>query len=445
MTQLSVQVEKPSNIVRKLTVTVPAEMVDARFQSKLAEIQKTARLKGFRAGKVPLSVVRQYYGEDARHKVFHALLDESFRQAVRQENLKAVGRPEIDAGDHHHVTEGTGFTYTATVEVMPEVVAKNYTGLSVKKEKVEVSKEDVDRVLDGLRDSRAELTPISEARPAKKGDHADFKFEGGVVQENGELNKLAGMSGTRTMEIGSGQLIPGFEEEMVGMKAGETKTFRINFPADYPEKELSGKEAEFTVTINELKEKKLPELNDEFAKEMQYESLAQMREKADENLRRHREQESEGKLKNEVLQALIEKNQFDVPTSLIEAQARQLAQELIENLQQQRFPEDMIKAVLRQETDNLRKRADNQVRAGLLLDSISSQEDIKATGEDIDAEIKKMAESMRTDEKRIREYYEQNPEHKENLEFRIREEKTLSFLIDKAKVKEVKPAKKDAE
>ena len=267
-----------------------------------------------------------------------------------------------------------------------------------------------------------------------RGDFVDMTFAGGIVTETG-LDKRPGMDGSRLLEIGSDQLSPGFEDNLIGMKAGETKTFRVPFPKDYFEKDFAGKESEFTVTVSEVKEKKLPTLTDEFAKELGYESIADMNGKAEEHLQREKVSESDRKLRSDMLQALIEKNPFECPESLIQAQTRALAQEVAQNLKQQSFTEEMIQQALMSEIENLKKRAENQVRASLILEAIAKQEGITITTQDVDAEIKKMAESMKVEEEKVREFYVNTPSRREDLEFRMREERAVGFVMDKAKLK----------
>lgn len=453
--EFTVQVEKPTNIQRKLTIKVPAKEVAAKMEEGLREIAKTAKLKGFRPGHVPLAVVRQYYGEDVRHRVFHNVIDESFKQAVKRENIRTVSSPQIETPEHqtgqgahdHTIQEGQDLTFTATVEVIPEVEVKNYTGLSLTEGKVEITDKDVDLVVENLRGAQAQLVPASSgladasgqqtSRPVQKGDFVDMQFSGGVVTDSG-LEERPGMKGQRMLEVGSDTLIPGFEENLVGMRSGETKTFRVPFPQDYFEKELAGKESEFTVTVNEVKEKKLPELDDELAKGMGYENVADMRAKAQEHLVKERTQEVERTLKSDLLKQLIEKNEFEVPQSLVQAQTRALAQDVVQNLKQQGFNDQMAQEAILSELDNLKKRAENQVRASLILETIAKKEGIEVTEADVDAEIKKMAESMNIDEQRIRDYYSQASGRREDLEFRLREDRTVKFLLDKSKVKKEK-------
>lgn len=442
--EYSVDVEKQSSILRKLTIKVPAKEVKTYYDRGLVDVQKTAKIKGFRPGHVPMSIIKQYYGEDVRHRVFHNMIDDAYERAVREQKLWTVGSPQIDTPQHqtgtgahdHTLHEDQDLTFTATVEIMPEVKVKGYTGISVSQEKVDVKDEDVEKVIENILNSYAQLVPISgdAARPVKKGDFVEVQFAGGVVTDQG-VQARDDMKGTQMLEIGSGTFIPGFEDQLVGMKASESKTFRIQFPKDYSHAELVDKEAEFTVTANEIKEKKLPALDDEFVKQMGYENVSDLRTKAKDFLVRERTEDSERKVKSELISTLIEKNSFDVPKALIESQTRALAQDWAQELKSKGFNDQMIQEAIKRELDNLRGRAESQVRASLILEEIAKEEKIAVTPEDMNAEIKKLAASSQMEESKVEEFYAKNPGRKGDLEFRLRQDRTLKFLLDKAKIK----------
>lgn len=441
--QYQVQVEKTSKIQTKLTVKVPAGVVNQRLERGLVQVGKTAKLKGFRPGHVPLPVLKKFYGEDVKHQVFHDLIDESYKAALREHKIMAVSSPKIETPEHktgdgahdHSITEGTDLTYTATVDVMPEVEVKNYTGIPLTQEKIEIKDQDVEIVLKRLIDSQAQLNPVTdETHTLKMGEYVDLKFAGGLVTDKG-VEPRPGMSGERVLELGSNTLIDGFEEKLVGMKTAETKTFRITFPTDYFEKEMAGKEAEFTCTANGIKEKILPKVDDELAKDLGYENVADMQAKAREHLVNERTQEVERKLKSDLMQVLIEKNAFEIPEALIQAQTRALAQDVAQNLKKQGFDDAMIQEALGAEIGNLKVRAENQVRASLILEAIAKKESFTASSEEVDAEFVKMSENMKTDLTKVKEFYAQNPARRDDLEFRLREDKTVKFLLEKAKLK----------
>ena len=440
--ELNVQVEKSSSILLKLTVRVPAKEVALRYQKGLAEVQRTAKIRGFRPGHAPIGLIRQQFGDDVRHQLFNNLIDESYRMAVVQEKIKAVGNPKIETPDHqtgaggqdHTLHEDKDLTFIATVEVLPEIEAKGYTGVSLTREKVEVTADDVQKVISGLMDQHAELVPTTAGTAAKKGDFVDMKFEGGIVTETG-LDRREGMSGARMIEIGSGNLIPGFEENLIGLKAGDTKTFRVTFPADYFEKNYAAKEAEFTVNVNEVKEKKLPALDDELAKDMGYTDVADLKEKANQHLTKQKTEEADRKVRLELMKVISEKNPFDVPQALVESQTRALAQDWAGELKQQGLDEQMIQGALMSEIGNLKTRAQEQVRASLLLESIASAEKITVEGEELENEFKTFATSVRATVEQLKDYYSKTPRALEDFVFRARQEKTIKFLLDKAKIK----------
>lgn len=449
--ELNVKLEDVSPISRKLTITVPATEVSKRFEAGLVEVQKTANLKGFRPGNAPIGMIRQMYGEDVRHRIFHQVIDESFAFAARKHELKPVGRPKIDSSKHNHgegehdhgIKEGEDLTFTATVDVLPVIEVKNYTGVALKREVKDVTDADVEALVKNIQDSNAQLIPAgaglvgadgsSTSRPAKKGDFVDISFDGGLVTDAG-LDRKEGMKGSRMVEIGSDSLIPGFEENLIGMRSGETKTFQLKFPEDYFAEDFKGKTSEFTVTVSEVKEKKLPELDDEFAKGMGYADLKDLRTKARESMIAERKADTDRKLRSDLLGVLIEKTKFEVPLALIESQTRALAQDFAQELKQQQADDATIQQAVLSEIANLKARAENQVRASLILEEIANREKISVSAEDRAAEMSKMAASMRVEESRLMEFYEKNADRREDLDFRLRQEKVVAMLLDKAKI-----------
>jgi trigger factor len=450
---ITVSVEKASAVSRKLTIKVPANIVADRFEKSLRDVAKTAKLKGFRPGMVPLPMVKKFYGDDVRHHVFHKLVDESYAEALRKEKIQAVGQPQIDtetskktASDHAHnhddhsghvLDESKELTFFATVEVIPEIDVKGYAGLAVSRGNDAVTDADLQKSLDQMLDSQASLNPAAEGATAKKGDFVDLEFKGGIVTAKG-LEEKEGMSGQRLIEIGSDQLIEGFEDKLIGMKKGETQTFKIPFPKDYFEKDLAGKESEFTCTIHEIKAKQLPKLDDELAKAVGFENVADLKAKAKEQLVTEKKTEVERKFRSDILAALIEKNTFEVPTSLVQAQTRTLANDVAGNLKNQGFNDQMIQDALLSEMKNLNTRAENQVRASLLLEAIAKKEKIEIGPKEIDEELANMAKNMKVEESKVREFYHSNPRRRDDLEFRLREEATMKHVIEKAKVKQEK-------
>jgi trigger factor len=331
---------------------------------------------------------------------------------------------------------GKDLVYTATIEVMPEIQPKNYTGLSLTRDKTDVTDKDVEQEVARFLDHHATLEVASSAdKKLEKGDFADFSFKGGIVTETG-VEEREGMSGQRVIELGTNGLIAGFEDEMIGLKRGDKKTFRITFPKDYDEKSIAGKEAEFSVDIHEVKVKKLPELTDDFVKENGYESIADLRQKAKEGLVRGRKEASDQKLRSDLLQQVIDKNKFDVPEALVTAQLQASLQEIQQDLRQRGFNDQMAQEAIGSEFENIKKRAETQVRAGLLLDAIAKAEKIEVKDEDYENHFKELAENTKMGYDKIKEFYTKNPSRKESFRFRLLEDLTIKHIISKSKVKE---------
>ena len=280
--ETQIKLENVSAIQKKFIVTIPAEKVTKTVEKKFIEAQKVAKIKGFRPGKVPINMVKQYYAEDVKQKALQALISETYSEALKQHPLRIVGEPQIEGvphghegGDHNHqhihIHDGESLSYAATVEVVPEIEPKDYKGLSLEKASSEVTAEDLEKIKKNLLDRKAELTPVD--RKAKAGDFVEFKYEGKLKTDAG-YETQANLSGDRSAEIGASQLLPEFEKNILGLKGGESKTFKMNYPTDYQDTNLAGKEAEYTLDLREVKEKKYPEFNEEYVKDFGYESLA---------------------------------------------------------------------------------------------------------------------------------------------------------------------------
>lgn len=427
--ELKVELEKPSDSVRKLKISIPGQMVAGRFERGFAEVQKTARLKGFRPGKAPISVIKQYYGEDVRSRVYQKLIDESFDQAVAENSIRPASEPKIELAEGFDLSSEDvekGFAFTATVEIFPEINAKDYTGIPLERETSEVTEADVQGSLEYFRENQAELNPISSERPVQKGDHVDLTFAGGLVTPNG-IEERPGMKGTQMVEIGAGMFIPGFEDQLIEMNRGDTKTFRITFPENYSDKDLGAKEAEFKVTINEIKEKKLPELNDEFAKGMKFENLEELRSALRVNMEREKKENAENQLQSDLMKAIRERNPFEVPQSLIQSQAKQLAYERITQIRKQyrELKEETVQKILASEFEQMKQHAEVQVRSSLLLDAIGKKEKIEVTNEDL-TEYKRGSHEHHARDSKVSDT---------DLMFRIKQERIFQFLLDKAKIK----------
>lgn len=462
---ISHKLEKLSSVAVRLTITVAAESVDNAFGAAVAEYGKTAKVKGFRPGHVPESTVRQLFMSEIRDKVFHAVVDLATNLAVQDAKLKTVGRPYIQTleefqhavehakaekegkpHDHSHddhrphshadsVVEGKDFVYIAEVDLWPEISLKKTGGFSFKKLKVYANDSDVEQVIQNVLESRAELVPVLEDRPAEKGDFADFKYEGGVLNQ-GKVEMLEGLKGQRLIEIGSNSVLPDLEQGLVGARRGVAKTIRLTYPGDYNDPNLAGKEAEFTLTLNEIKTKRLPEVTDELAKELGYENEKELRDLARESVLKNRADMSERKIRSDLLSELIRNNPFEVPTSLVRAQVHSLIDDYARELKERKASDDLIREIIARELDAIRKKAESQVKASLVIEACADLEKITVDASDLEAEYKKWAADFDRPIEEIKKLYAAE-DRKAQLEFRLREQKTVTALLAKCNVEEV--------
>ena len=459
--EFSVEVEKPSSILRKFKIKVPAKEVKVQFDRGLISVQKTAKISGFRPGHAPIAMIKKFYGEDVRGRILNKLIGESFESAVVQNKLRTVGNPHFaalnsDGHDHsqcehdhdhdHHdhsvwdsFSEEKDFAFVATVEIIPELTLSDYKGITLSKEKVDATDEEVEKIVKNLHESHAQLVPVSSGesespRSVQKDDIVDLTLTGGIVTESG-VQAHDDLKGTRLFEIKEDSWIPGFEAQIMGMKTGEVKIFRLPFPEKFSHPEMAGKEGEFTATVNEIKVKKLPEFDNEFAKSVGFETIEELKAQAKNFLVTQRTEEADRKLKSEILAKIIEKNPFEVPQALVETQTRSLAQDWATEMKRQRYDEKSIQETISKEIDQLKKRAENQVKASLVLETVAQAEGISVQHEELESEMDRIAREAQIERPKLDAFYAKNPGRKADLEFKMRQDRTLAFLLQKAEIK----------
>jgi trigger factor len=407
------------------------DKVDLSKEIKAAVVAKQANsnLKGFRKGKAPLDMVQKLFGPQIENDALHRFISEQYFQAVKKENLRAVGYPEF-SNTKYDAGKNVGFE--ATVEVIPEIELKDYSKLSFKKDSDQVTEEDFDTLKKNFLSQKAELAEVKDAATAlKKGDFAVFNFEG----ETADGKKPDNMKAEEYMlEIGSGQFIPGFEDGMIGLKKAEKKDIKVTFPADYHEADLRNAPVTFHVELLEIKQKNFPEFNDELAKEFGFDSVADFTAKNKERMATQKKREVAQKLQQEILEKLISDNSFDVPKSLIEDQKVSVREELSRTLKQQGFNDQMISLYFERWDDDVTKKAAFQVRSGLILDMLARKYNVEATEADLDKKIEEMVSQSGMKKEEIAKFYKSNENIKKNLMYAIREEKTFEALQKEVKV-----------
>jgi trigger factor len=429
---MNVKIEEISSIARKLHFEIGAERVDQEIERAFRKIGKTAKIKGFRPGKVPQSVLEQYYGGQMEREVLGRLINDTYFKALDDHAIPAVGEPRIV--DSSAVSRGQAFTYQAEIEVKPTVAAKDYTGIALKKERFEADDKLVDGRLEELRVSRGQLE-VSAREQAGNGDSVTIDFEGFVGDEAFDGGKAEDF----VLELGSGSLIPGFEEQVVGMSRGETREIAVTFPEEYGQKTLAGKPATFRVTLKEIKEKILPALDDEFAKGFGVESLAELRAQLTTSYQTQEKSRIDNDLRERLVRELIERNPLEVPAAMIAKQLEYMYKNIENRMRSQGLSPEMLGMTAQNFAERYRTTAADQVKGTLLLEAIGRQEAIVVEEGEVDGRLEEIAAMANAPLDMVKKYYA-GDEARAGLMSQIAEEKVVRFLIDKARVEEVAKA-----
>ncbi len=427
---MSYTVETINGCTKKLVFNFDGVDLTSQVESVLKEKQKTSNLKGFRKGKAPMGMVKQVYGAQAENDALYRFVSQEFYKAVQEEKLNAVGYPTFGNTDY---TDGAKVSFEATVEIFPEFDLADYSKYEFKKEDDKVTDSDIEDLKKRYLEPKAEMVELKDEKAKiEKGMFAVFNFEG--EKEDGE--KPDNMKAEEfLLEIGSGQFIPGFEDGMIGLTKGAKETIEVTFPADYHEESLREAKVKFHVDVLEIKEKTMPELTDELAKEFGFESAEDFNTKNKERLEASKSKEVQSKLQEEILKKLIEDNKFDVPSALITSQKKSVQEELSNNLKQQGFNDEMVSTYFEKWNMDVEAKAEFQVRSGLILDKLSKKYEVEASESDFDAKLEEMATQSGMDKEQIMTYYKSNDQIKSNIMYAIREEKTFEKLISDIKLK----------
>jgi len=424
---MKANVEEISSIKKKVSIEISEDQVNKEVESFYKDLGKKAKIKGFRPGKVPRDILERYFKDYVKAEVIQKLIEETYPQALSETDLHPVSPPVIDPGGFE---DGKPFQYSAMIEVKPDIQLEEYTGLKIEGKKEEVKDEEVEERLKALQNLHANLKTISEARPIQTGDYVIVDYEarlGGKPLEGGKAIDF-------TVEVGSGQFIPAFEEKLIGLKPEEEKEIEVSFPEDYGYQKWAGKTISFHVKIKEIKEKILPPLDDEFAKDLgDYSSFEELKVKLKGEIEKEKELALERQLKDQVVDQLLEINPFDVPESLVGEQAKAMVSDTKLRLAAQGVALKNLGVSEEKLQEDYKAMAQKQVRTFLILEKIAGQEGIAVTDEEADDRLREMSERMHQKFDVVKRYYEKNgllPEVKAGI---IRD-KTLNFLLEKANI-----------
>lgn len=417
-------VENINGCKRKIIFSFNELDLTNEFQTELAEKRKTVSLKGFRKGKAPKDMVEDMYGPQIETDIVNKFVQNKLYETISEEDLRVVGYP---AFENMKYEKGQSISFDVTLEVFPEVSLTEFKDFTFTKDKVEVTDKDIEELKKNSVASKAEMVELTgKDSEVKNGLYAVINFEG--IKEDGE--RPDNMKGSEhLLEVGSNSFIPGFEEGVIGMKKGDKKSLDLSFPAEYHVDELKNTKVKFEVELLEIKEKKSPELTDELAKELGYESIDDLVAKGKDNFLKQKERQSQEKLHQEVLEKFIEENKFDVPATMIQQQKDHLKDDLKNNLKSQGFDESMMEEYFDKWAGDLDQKADFQVRSGLILDHLGKKYEVEASDDDFNAKLEETAAGTGMDVEQIKQYYTSNDKIKSNLMYAIKEEKTFEAVL----------------
>jgi trigger factor len=420
---MQVSIESSTGLERQLKIGVPADKIDQEVTDRLQKATKTISIKGFRKGKVPLKVVKQHYGRGVRQEVVGEIVNSSFYEAVQQEELRPVGQPRIDDIKD---TEGQDLEYLAVFEVYPEVKLADLTKVKVSRPVAEVTEADVEKMIGVLRDQQATFNVAEKA--AEEGDQVNIDFVGTHKKE-----EFAGGSAEgQDLVLGSDSMIPGFEDGIVGLSAGDESVLKLKFPKDYHSEELKGKAVQFAVKVNSVSVKQVPELDDEFFKLYGVESGGEekFREDIEANMERELKNAIRTKIKNRVMDQLFKLNKVDVPEALIANEIIQLKQQMVQQfgggqqIDLSMLPDDMFK-----------EKAERRAALGVIVSEVVKVEELSPDEDKVRARIDEIASTYEQPQEVV-DYYYSKPELLSSVEAVVLEDQVTELVLSKAKVKD---------
>ena len=425
---MKVNVEEISPIKKKVHVEVPEDHVAKEIDSFYDELKKKSKIKGFRPGKAPRSILERYFKDYTKGEVLQRLIQETFPKALSEISCSPVAPPAFDPQE---LESGKPFRYAAIVEVKPEIKIEDYAGLSLEGKREDVGDEELEERLKSLQNLHAQLKTISEPREIRTGDYVildyDAKMDGKPLDEGKGIDV--------PVEVGSGRFIPTLEEKLIGLKPEDERNVDVSFPAGYAYKKWAEKTVSFHVKVKEIKEKILPSLDEEFAKDLGgFDSLEALKAKLREDMQKAKEMALDRHFKDQIVDQLLQKNSFEIPPSLVEDQNQALVSEAKlrlasqgMNLKDMDISEDKLR-------EDYRAVAERQVKTYLILEKIAGQEGISVSDEEVQDRLKEISERSHQKLEAVKRYYEKNgliPE----IQAGLLSDKTLNLLLEKSHIK----------
>jgi trigger factor len=428
---MKVTVEDVSAVQKRLRVEIPPDVVGRELDKIYNKIRKEAQIKGFRPGKAPRSLLERHYKSHAESEAISALVGEAYPKILDEQAIRAVAEPEIESAK---IEEDQTLRFDALIPVRPTFEPQGYRGIEVARRKAAVTDAQVADEIARMRDGRAQMAPVEEDRPLERGDFADIDFDGTV----GGKPFQGGQSKGYLLELGSDTFVPGFEEQVIGLRRGEEKQVRVTFPENYGAKNLAGKDVVFHVKVNGIKRREVPELNDEFARGLEgaeLQTLDDLRRYVRDQLMGQDEAAVGRETRQKIADRLVALNPFDLPPIMIEKQTEHVMENARQQLLYGGFPQDRIAYFLEGRRNDYRAEAERQVRFSMVLDRIAEAEGVAVTDDELAEQIARIAQmSERPIEAVTADYRKEN--RMEILRDRLRDEKVVDLVVKAAKLVE---------
>lgn len=417
---LQISVEAQQGLERRLRVQVPADHFEHEVENRLRSVSKSAKLKGFRPGKIPANVIKQHYGVQVRQEVVQELVQSSYSEALEKEQLRPAGHPAIEVDS---IEEGKDFAYTATFEIFPEFTLKGMDSFKITEPETTVNDADVDDMFETLRKQRTTWKAVD--RKAADGDQITADFLGTLKGEPFE----GGKGESVPITLGGGQMLPDFEKGLIGLKAGDEKVVKVKFPKDYHAGHLAGEKVEFAVSVKDVAEPELPEIDEEFVKSFAVKSgsIDDFRAEIRQNMEREAQAKVKADIKQQIMEQLLKANPIELPGALVEQESASIQQETMRNM----GVNDVAQAP---PVESFREAAEPRVRLGLLVSAVIREGEIELDREILKQKVDELcAPYDKPDE--LRKMYFQNPQLLSSVENVVMEEQVVDWLISRAKVK----------
>ena len=428
------KVEDVSSVKKTLHIEIPQDEVARELDKAYNQLKKSAKVKGFRPGKVPRSVLERMFKKDVHADVSSRLIQSSFIDAIKQTELNIVGNPELDPPE---LVADRPYKFDATVEITPEIDDIDFKGLKLKRTLYAASDDEVGIQLKSLQKGMAQQEKISEDRPARKEDFVSLDLKG---FHNGE--PVAEFSNTEnlSLQIGKAMISKDFDDHLIGMKPGDSKAFSVKFAKDFPNEKLADREIDFQVVLNEIRQEILPPINDALAKKAgSYQSLDELKNVILDNLKQGYEKRSEQEINEQIFTSLIAKTEFEVPDTMVEMELEGIIEEAERSFAYRNTSMEEMGLTREKIAEKYRDTALKQVKRHLILGKIIDQESLKLDDEELESGLKEMAEGFNQPLEEIKKYYDQNQDKLGYFKHTLLEKKAIKLIIDNSAITDVNP------